>query len=65
MIIPNTPFPPGQVFANIAIIVMDEESPAVKDWFTWRDGRGPWGQGVDWKLRVSCVKPALTETQLK
>ena len=26
-----------QVFANIAIIIMDEESPSVKDWFTWRD----------------------------
>ncbi|KAG1654192.1 hypothetical protein FOA52_004567 [Chlamydomonas sp. UWO 241] len=28
---------PLQVFANIAIIVMDEEAPSVKDWFTWRD----------------------------
>lgn len=26
-----------QVFANIAIIVMDEESPAERDWFTWWD----------------------------
>ena len=33
------PSPPlsCQVFANIAIIIMDEESPSVKDWFTWRD----------------------------
>lgn len=28
---------PLQVFANIAIIITEEESPAVKDWFTWRD----------------------------
>jgi len=28
---------PLQVFANIAIIIMDEESPSVRDWFTWRD----------------------------
>ena len=35
----STAPPLKQVFANIAIIVMDEESPAVKDWFTWRDGR--------------------------
>lgn len=28
---------PLQVFANIAIIITEEESPSVKDWFTWRD----------------------------
>ncbi|KAG2453538.1 hypothetical protein HYH02_001757 [Chlamydomonas schloesseri] len=28
---------PLQVFANIAIVITDEESPSVKDWFTWRD----------------------------
>ncbi|GFH12190.1 uncharacterized protein HaLaN_07828 [Haematococcus lacustris] len=28
---------PLQVFANIAIIITEEESPAIKDWFTWRD----------------------------
>mmetsp|Transcript_9632 Transcript_9632/g.17030 ORF Transcript_9632/g.17030 Transcript_9632/m.17030 type:complete len:429 (-) Transcript_9632:524-1810(-) len=28
---------PLQVFANIAIIITKEESPSVKDWFTWRD----------------------------
>ncbi|MEW5299527.1 MAG: hypothetical protein WDW36_002536 [Sanguina aurantia] len=28
---------PLQVFANIAIVITEEESPAVKDWFTWRD----------------------------
>ncbi len=28
---------PLQVFANIAIIITDEESPSIKDWFTWRD----------------------------
>ena len=28
---------PLQVLANIAIIVMDEDSPADRDWFTWRD----------------------------
>jgi hypothetical protein len=26
-----------QVFANIAIVITSEESPAVKDWFTWQD----------------------------
>lgn len=25
------------MFANIAIVVMDEESPSALDWFTWRD----------------------------
>jgi NADH:ubiquinone oxidoreductase subunit 3 (subunit A) len=25
------------VFANIAIIITSEESPAVKDWYTWRN----------------------------
>lgn len=25
------------MFANIAIVITDEESPSVKDWFTWRD----------------------------
>lgn len=28
---------PLQVFANIAIVVTEEESPSEKDWFTWRD----------------------------
>ena len=28
---------PLQVLANIAIIIMDEDSPADRDWFTWRD----------------------------
>jgi hypothetical protein len=28
---------PLQVFANIAIVIMEEESPSEKDWFTWRD----------------------------
>eukprot|EP01025_Chloroclados_australasicus_P050736 TRINITY_DN5872_c0_g1_i2.p1 TRINITY_DN5872_c0_g1~~TRINITY_DN5872_c0_g1_i2.p1 ORF type:complete len:202 (+),score=1.78 TRINITY_DN5872_c0_g1_i2:78-608(+) len=28
---------PLQVFANIAIIVMDEFTPAKRTWFTWRD----------------------------
>ncbi len=28
---------PMQVLANIAIIIMDEDSPADRDWFTWRD----------------------------
>ncbi|KAG2498970.1 hypothetical protein HYH03_003157 [Edaphochlamys debaryana] len=28
---------PLQVFANIAIIITEEESPSTKDWFTWRD----------------------------
>ncbi len=26
-----------QVFANIAIVITTSESPAVRDWFTWRD----------------------------
>lgn len=26
-----------QVFANIAIIILGEESPAVRDWSTWKD----------------------------
>ncbi|KAF5826810.1 lung seven transmembrane receptor-domain-containing protein [Dunaliella salina] len=28
---------PLQVFANIAIVITEEESPSVIDWFTWRD----------------------------
>jgi hypothetical protein len=28
---------PLQVFANIAIIVTEEEAPSTRDWFTWRD----------------------------
>ena len=28
---------PLQVLANVAIIIMDEDSPADRDWFTWRD----------------------------
>lgn len=28
---------PLQVFANVAIVITEEQSPAVKDWFTWRD----------------------------
>lgn len=25
------------MFAEIALVIVDEESPAVKDWMTWRD----------------------------
>lgn len=28
---------PLQVFANIALVFIDEESPAMRDWLTWRD----------------------------
>lgn len=28
---------PLQVFANVAIVVMDETTPASKNWFSWRD----------------------------
>ena len=28
---------PLQVLANIAIIILDENTPATKNWFTWRD----------------------------
>ncbi len=28
---------PLQVFANVAIIVLDEFTPAAESWFTWRD----------------------------
>eukprot|EP00798_Chlamydomonas_sp_ICE-L_P015863 gene15863-21990_t len=28
---------PLQVFANLAIIITEEESPSDKEWFTWRD----------------------------
>jgi hypothetical protein len=28
---------PLQVLANIAIIILDENTPATKSWFTWRD----------------------------
>lgn len=28
---------PLQVFANMAAVIIDEESPAVQDWFTWQD----------------------------
>ncbi len=26
-----------QVFANVAIVITEEEAPSTKDWFTWRD----------------------------
>jgi len=28
---------PLQVFANVAIIILDQGGPAIKGWFTWRD----------------------------
>ena len=28
---------PLQVFAEVAIVILDENSPAVRNWFTWRD----------------------------
>jgi len=28
---------PLQVFANVAIVVMDETTPAARSWFSWRD----------------------------
>ena len=28
---------PLQVFANIAIVILDEDTPATESWFTWRD----------------------------
>ena len=34
---PTLPPPLRQVFANIAIIITEEESPSEKAWFTWRD----------------------------
>lgn len=33
----NPPLSHTQVFANIAIVITEEESPSVIDWFTWRD----------------------------
>lgn len=28
---------PLQIFSNMAIIILDETTPASKNWFTWRD----------------------------
>ena len=62
---------PLQVFANFALVFVDEESPAMRDWLTWRvrPDRGPRGRHlqrdlcarlIGHRLPLSCRTPALS-----